>query len=252
MEGGKDCNTFPSADSYNTPPRFQIRRAQVEEGKQETARRNIFNMIMAQGPAAGYGYSSAYLDDPVALPPPDRPLPDRPYAKQWYTRRGRRGDTHRRTQPTASISSSSAGSSASTTSTSFLTTADYSSSNNNDNNDNIDYDPAWESASSPVIHHHHHHHHQPRPDSTILPLSPPLQRPLALDRQNFHALVRRGNVVQYWLAVEVVLRGLPGQRAVPRGHWDKLVTMARDVAMGREGAGRQLVTGWCRVDEPLG
>lgn len=86
--------------------------------------------------------------------------------------------------------------------------------------------------------------------------------PSTLERRNFHALTRKGDVVQYWLAVEVVLSGLPGREAVPRGHWERLVNMAGEVAVlsrrrriherGEEEADRQLVTGWCHVDEPVG
>lgn len=67
-------------------------------------------------------------------------------------------------------------------------------------------------------------------------------------------------MLQYWLPVGLVLRGFPGRAAVPRGHWDRLVRLAEDVAVmtrgeredDRRGVGVQLVTGWCNVDEPVG
>jgi hypothetical protein len=61
-------------------------------------------------------------------------------------------------------------------------------------------------------------------------------------------------VLQYWLRVALVLRGLPGRLALPRDHWDRMVRLAEDVVVGgAEGeADVQLVTGWCSVDEPLG
>ena len=64
-------------------------------------------------------------------------------------------------------------------------------------------------------------------------------------------------MLQYWLPVALVLRGVPGQLALPRGHWERMARLAEDVAVGGGGGGDeegdvQLVTGWCRVDEPLG
>lgn len=57
-------------------------------------------------------------------------------------------------------------------------------------------------------------------------------------------------MVQYWLPVSLVLRGMPGREALPRGHWERMVQLAEDVAVGA--TGEQLVTGWCTHDESLG
>lgn len=94
----------------------------------------------------------------------------------------------------------------------------------------------------------------PRPDSTILPLPTPLQRPTQLERQNFHALVRSGDKVQYWIAVATVLAGFPGRDRVPKGHWEWLTRLAEEVWVDGDGrvGQEQFVTGWCFVDEPLG
>lgn len=96
--------------------------------------------------------------------------------------------------------------------------------------------------------------HRPRPDSTILSaISPPLQRPSPLDRRDFAALVRRGDILQYWLPVELVLKGLPGRECVPTGHWERLVALAGDVRVKGDDEGVvQLVTSWCSVEEQLG
>ena len=64
-------------------------------------------------------------------------------------------------------------------------------------------------------------------------------------------------MLQYWLPAALVLRGLPGRLALPRGHWERMVRLAEDVVVGGgEGEGGQgdvqLVTGWCSVDEPFG
>lgn len=93
-----------------------------------------------------------------------------------------------------------------------------------------------------------------RPDSTILPLSTPLQRPTQLERHNFHALVRSGDKVQYWIAVVMVLAGFPGSDKVPRGHWKRLKRLAEEVWVQNavDGGREQFVTAWCFVDEPLG
>lgn len=101
--------------------------------------------------------------------------------------------------------------------------------------------------------------HRPRPDSIILPpsSSPPLVRPSQLDGRYFARLVRQGDVLHYWLSVDLVLQGVPGKAYVPRGHWDRLVRLAEDVRLSGEavlGGNRmaQFVTGWCRIDDPLG
>jgi hypothetical protein len=138
--------------------------------------------------------------------------------------------------------------------------------------------PAAEGKPSPAHHRrqqqgHHHHHHRPRPDSVVLPASsPPLQRPSRLDPRNFAALVRKGDDLQYWLSVDLVLQGIPGRACVPRGHWDRLILLAEAVRVsstrtrgaadtrGRQGKKAsepevksvQLITGWCKVDELMG
>ena len=110
--------------------------------------------------------------------------------------------------------------------------------------------------------------HRPRPDSLVLTdSSPPLQRPSPLHARNFAALVRKGDDLQYWLSVDLVLQGIPGRACVPRGHWDRLVSLAeavrvssstasgetrgrRDKKISKPGVkAEQLITGWCKVDE---
>ncbi|CAH0053215.1 unnamed protein product [Clonostachys solani] len=92
----------------------------------------------------------------------------------------------------------------------------------------------------------------PRPDSTILPGPGEGDSPL-LDPRHFTAVVRRGETVQYWLPVEGVIRGLPGRRCVPHGHWERLVELAEDVSVctdtGERTGGVQLVTAWCHARE---
>jgi hypothetical protein len=95
---------------------------------------------------------------------------------------------------------------------------------------------------------------RPRPDSTILPGSDGGD-PFLLDPRHFTAVVRRGDTVQYWLPVELVIRGQPGRRCVPEGHWERLVDLAEDVSVCTDNAGEQsgenvqLVTAWCHARE---
>ncbi|CAI6100232.1 unnamed protein product [Clonostachys chloroleuca] len=94
---------------------------------------------------------------------------------------------------------------------------------------------------------------RPRPDSTILPGSDGGD-PFLLDPRHFTAVVRRGDTVQYWLPVELVIRGQPGRRCVPEGHWERLVDLAEDVSVctnaGEQSGGNvQLVTAWCHARE---
>ncbi|CAH0024326.1 unnamed protein product [Clonostachys rhizophaga] len=90
---------------------------------------------------------------------------------------------------------------------------------------------------------------RPRPDSTILPGSDGGD-PFLLDPRHFTAVVRRGDTVQYWLPVELVIRGQPGRRCVPEGHWERLVDLAEDVSVcASTGGNVQLVTAWCHARE---
>ncbi|VUC19915.1 unnamed protein product [Clonostachys rosea] len=94
---------------------------------------------------------------------------------------------------------------------------------------------------------------RPRPDSSILPQDKSDSTPL-LDPRHFTAVVRRGETVQYWLPVELVIKGLPGRGFVPDGHWERLVELAEDVSVctdttGERGGNVQLVTAWCHARE---
>ncbi|KAK5987220.1 hypothetical protein PT974_11344 [Cladobotryum mycophilum] len=98
----------------------------------------------------------------------------------------------------------------------------------------------------------------PRPDSSTLPfglllsLTSPRSRQMprarvaaSLDRTKFHAIVHHPAVgsVQYWLTVGAILDGTPGPEHVPRGHWEKLVRLARAV-VSEQGAGGMAARIW--------
>jgi hypothetical protein len=109
----------------------------------------------------------------------------------------------------------------------------------------------------------------------LFPAPPRSQtRPNKLDPAKFHALIRRSNVVTFWLRVDDVLRGLPGEENVPRGQWQLLVDLAREVAFAPmqsngplvqnqlreqslladhgQSCGERLIVSWCHIDEPVG
>ena len=198
---------------------------------------------------------------PRPFPPPDKPLPARPSPPPAVPPRAPRT----RRDDTTAVSSSVSSCSSSSSSTLTFIPADHSTPS---------------SSSSLLLRHSAvtpeplalPRRLLPRPDSTILPESPPLP-PLPLSTQeellqqlgqphrqpsrllapcDFHAVVRQGDVVQYWLPVALVLRGMPGRESLPRGHWERVVQLAEAVAVGEGDSGVQLVTGWCSHDESLG
>jgi hypothetical protein len=93
-----------------------------------------------------------------------------------------------------------------------------------------------------------------------------------LDPTDFYAFSRGRNAITYWLRVDDVLKGLPGQERVPMGHWQRLVELARDVAFASAGSNQcishhnseedlhaqsriveqRFIVGWCGVDELMG